>query len=383
MWISTFGAVIASFLVTGGVIAIAAAFPRIFMDSADGPQKFHGTPTPRVGGIGIFAGFLLAVAFVAIWTPMRDAIHATLTVVACSLLVFAVGLVEDITKRVGVMVRLGGTMAAGVLAFYFADARLTRLDVGFLDQLLTYRPIALVMTAVAVAGIANAVNIVDGYNGLSGGFCLLALGAIAYVANGVGDAEIMLGSLILGGAITGFLIWNFPLGRIFMGDAGAYFVGFMLAEWSILLVHRHADVSPWFPLLVTAYPVWETLFSIYRKRFVRGTSPGQPDGLHFHMMVYKRVVRWRVGSNNPVDKRTRNSLTAPYLWGLAALPIAAGVAFWNDSLVLAIAGFAFGGVYNMLYRQMVFFRVPSWVVLSDAIFSAAAHEEAEDEATAT
>ncbi|KWE82613.1 hypothetical protein WL81_30570 [Burkholderia ubonensis] len=82
---------------------------------------------------------------------------------------------------------------------------------------------------------------------------------------------------------------------IFPGDGGAYFIGFMPAELAILLVMRNRKVSAWYPVPLFTYPIFETCFSIYRKKFMRGMSPGIPDGMHRHMLVYKRLMRRLIG----------------------------------------------------------------------------------------
>ena len=95
---------------------------------------------------------------------------------------------------------------------------------------------------------------------------------------------------MLVGATAGFLVWNYPRGKIFAGDGGAYVWGMVIAVACVQLVQRHRVVSPWFPVLLLIYPVWETLFSIYRK-VARGQSPGMADALHFHQLIFRRIVR--------------------------------------------------------------------------------------------
>ena len=122
-------------------------------------------------------------------------------------------------------------------------------------------------------------------------------------------------------------------------------------------------MSPWFPLVLMLYPVWETLFSIYRKKFVRGQSPGTPDGLHFHMMVYKRLVRWMVRADDAHVRTQRNSMTAPYLWGMASLTVIPAVLFWSNTRALMWIALFFVLLYIWLYRRMVTFRSPRWLVM--------------------
>ena len=116
---------------------------------------------------------------------------------------------------------------------------------------------------------------------------LLALGYVAYC---LGDKVIIFLSLAMASAILGFFIWNYPQGLIFLGDSGAYLIGFWISSLSILICHKHPEVSPWFALLINGYPITETLFTIYRRKIHQGKSPGSPDGIHFHTLIYRRIL---------------------------------------------------------------------------------------------
>jgi hypothetical protein len=113
--------------------------------------------------------------------------------------------------------------------------------------------------------------------------------------------------------VLGFFVWNFPAGLIFLGDGGAYFLGFWSPN-SILLLVRNPEVSPLFPLLVCIYPVFETLFSIYRRRSCAPCRRSMPDGIHLHSLIYRRVMRWAVGDRSAKALTRRNSMTSPVLW---------------------------------------------------------------------
>ncbi len=85
-------------------------------------------------------------------------------------------------------------------------------------------------------------------------------------------------------------MYNYPRGLVFLGDGGAYLIGFWVASLSVLLVYRHQEISPSFALLINIYPIIETLFSIYRRRIHQGKCPGQADRLHFHTLIYRRLL---------------------------------------------------------------------------------------------
>jgi UDP-GlcNAc:undecaprenyl-phosphate/decaprenyl-phosphate GlcNAc-1-phosphate transferase len=166
----------------------------------------------------------------------------------------------------------------------------------------------------------------------------------------------------MAGGVLGFLVWNYPRGKIFLGDGGAYLIGFWLAELCVLLVVRHPEVSPWFPLVLLIYPIFETLFSIYRRKFIRGASPGDPDALHFHQLIYLRLARLGVGSKNPNDLTARNSRVARYIWTASAFGIAAGLLAWDNPVALVALVVCFCAGYVWLYRRLVQWRAPKWMI---------------------
>lgn len=312
-----------------------------------GPQKYHTHPTPRIGGLIVVSG-LLGGGGVILFADALPAEQAFGLLLLAALPAFLGGLVEDVTKRVGVFERLLLTMLSGATAAWLLGAVLPRLDFPWVDQAMAWVPFAVVLTTVAVGGTANAINIIDGYNGLAGGFALIVLFALAFVANGVGDALVFNTALVLAGAIGGFLVWNWPRGRIFFGDGGAYLVGFMLAELSILLVLRNLEVSPWFPLLLLVYPVFETFYSIYRRKLCNKLSPGQPDNQHLHHLIHDVAIRHRPGG----QPFARNSRVAKYIWMPTLALAVCGCLFWSSTPVLAGCAAAFCVAYVIAYRYL-------------------------------
>lgn len=326
-----------------------------------GVQKYHVRPVPRVGGIAVVVG-MLVVAAAAGWRE-PTLVKPLLLLLLCGLPAFMGGLAEDLTKRVRAIWRLLLAMLAGTLAFWLLNSAVIRLDIVGVDWLLQFWFVSLLCTAIAVGGASNAINIIDGYNGLAAVVSIMILAGMAYVSFYLGDRLLVVASIGMMGAIGGFLIWNYPRGLIFLGDGGAYFIGYMIGELSILMLYRHPHVSAWFPLLLCIYPVFETLFSIYRKRWLRGRSPGMPDGVHLHMLVYKRLVRWAVGSTEVRHKIQRNAMTSPYLWVLSSLAVIPAVLFWQYEYVLMGFVALFSIVYLLLYRTLVRFATPRWLMV--------------------
>lgn len=325
-----------------------------------GPQKFHSMPVPRVGGLGILAG--AAAGCATLWFLDHALGRQALTIVACGLPAFAAGLSEDLTKSVSPRRRLFFTAVSAALAVWLADAVIARTAIPGLDWVVSFPIGAALVTVFVVAGVANALNIIDGFNGLASMCAVLILLSLAYVAFLVGDSLVGFMAIGVAGAAIGFFVWNFPAGLIFLGDGGAYLLGFLVAELSILLLHRNPGVSPMFPLLLCIYPVFETVFSMYRKKMIRGVSPGLPDGVHLHMLIYRRLMRWAVGNRSAKALTRRNSLTSPYLWVMCMLAVVPAVLFWNNTAALSIFIAVFAATYTMLYWRIVRFKAPRWLI---------------------
>jgi UDP-N-acetylmuramyl pentapeptide phosphotransferase/UDP-N-acetylglucosamine-1-phosphate transferase len=351
-----------SICVTLAVIHSSKARGHFFLDQdTSGPQKFHAHPVPRVGGLGIVGGLMAALLAISWTSPDTSRLGAWLLL--CGSPAFVAGFTEDLTKRVSPAWRLAATVVSALLAVWLLGALLVRTDIPLLDGLVAFAPGAVIVTGLAVAGIANSVNIIDGFNGLASMCVVIMLAALAYVAFQVGDMAVCSLALAGIGAVLGFFVWNFPGGLIFLGDGGAYFLGFLVAELSILLLVRNPQVSPLFPLLVCVYPIFETIFSIYRRRFLRAMPPSMPDGIHLHSLIYRRVLRWAVGGRSARNLTRRNSATSPFLWLLCMLSAAPAVLFWGSAHMLAISLFLFVVTYVALYWRIVRFKAPRWMHL--------------------
>jgi UDP-N-acetylmuramyl pentapeptide phosphotransferase/UDP-N-acetylglucosamine-1-phosphate transferase len=314
------------------------------MDFTDGIQKFHTAPTPRVGGIPI----VLAVC-VAWWMATADVQDMLFPILLAGMPAFVFGVVEDITKRVGVMQRLLATMASGLLAWWITDYSISRIDVWGVDALLKFTIVSVIFTAFAVGGVANAINIIDGFNGLASTMVTLGFMGYALIAWQVGDTTLASVALILAACVWGFFWVNWPFGKLFLGDGGSYFIGFALAWVAVLLIERNPGVSPFAALTVCVHPVTEVLFSIFRRK-VRKDHPGMPDRLHFHSLVKRRyVARWFGQYSNDV----RNSITGALIgfMTLTAVVLASLTHASSAWSVAAFVGLSMG--YVAIYARMV------------------------------
>jgi UDP-N-acetylmuramyl pentapeptide phosphotransferase/UDP-N-acetylglucosamine-1-phosphate transferase len=323
------------------------------LDNTHGVQKFHTAPTPRVGGLGLIFGLAAA------WNVSSEnsEISALLGyMLVAGLPAFIFGMAEDLTKRVGVRERLLATMASGLLAWWLTGYSVTRVNILGLDPLLSWLPLSVVFTMVAVSGIANAINIIDGFNGLAGGALTISYLAISLISYQVNDLTMFQVSVVLASITAGFLLVNFPLGKIFLGDGGAYLMGFLLAWLAVMLPARNPSVSAWASLLVCGYPLLEVIFSIKRKHARVGHHPSQPDKVHLHMLMYRRVSRPLFHASSPALK---NGLTSPMIWPFSALCGGLACLFYQQTALL-IAAFCFVAIcYHLTYSRLTQF---AWVM---------------------
>jgi UDP-GlcNAc:undecaprenyl-phosphate/decaprenyl-phosphate GlcNAc-1-phosphate transferase len=331
------------------------------------PQRFHIGHVPRLGGVAMLVGCTVGWTWMVLSERLElpnlirlDAWTA-LTIWSVTLIPVAGGILEDITQRLRASLRLLLTVIAAVFAVAALGLEVPRLGLPELDAWWAAYPwLGVALAIVAITGLPHAFNLIDGYNGLAGIVAMICCFAIAYVSLQVGDRQLAALVLVLAGSTAGFLIWNYPRGLIFAGDGGAYLWGMVISISSILLVLRHPLVSPWFPALLLIYPVWETLFSMYRKT-ARGYSPGMADALHIHQLIYRRIVRRVFHDDEARRMLMRNNRTSPYLWGFALLTVLPAVLFWNNTLMLMAFCLLFMASYAYAYTSIIRFKVPRWL----------------------
>ena len=337
-------AFLVSFLLCIAVATTKRWHGAFSMDTAEGIQKFHISPTPRIGGIPILLALVLA------WCMSNADTQALLApILFAGMPAFLFGIAEDLTKHIGVTQRLLATMTSGLLAWWITDYSLSRLDIWGVDMLMQYTFFSVIFTAIAVGGVANSINIIDGFNGYASLTCTIAFIGFALIAFQVDDQNLAVVSLILAACVYGFFWVNWPFGKLFLGDGGAYFIGFALAWVAVLLIERNPSVSAFAALIVCLLPITEVLFTIFRRK-VRNQHPGKPDRLHFHSILQRRYVsRWFV----KWPTLAKNSLVG-ILMGLIslALVVMANLMF-DATLYCVITSLLFVLVYVAVFARMV------------------------------
>ena len=285
------------------------------------------------------------VAFVLIGIFWTDSDTSSLILVLCvsALPVFIGGFGEDTGFDVTPKMRLLLSFVSAAVAGILLGAWISRTGVPFIDSMLGITVISIMFTMLMAGGICHSINLVDGLNGLSIGLSIMMSLALAAVATLVGDTAMATTSLLLMASLAGIMVFNFPFGKVFLGDAGAYTTGHLLTWIAILIMARNPSVAPFAIFLIFFWPVADMLFAIMR-RIRNGNPIDQPDRMHFHQFVM-RAIELTIVNRRSVS----NPLAAAMIWPLAALPISFAIVFYDSNLIAAIAWIVCFGLFVWTY----------------------------------
>ena len=304
------------------LIAVAFKAFKIGDPSLIEKRAAHSQPTARLGGFSAIIAVLLALYYS----------QANFDWYLCfSLLpVFLIGLAEDLNLPTPPRARLMfGALSAG-LFIYGKGIWLNHINVPGSDLGLSNPVIGIGFTIFALVGIVNAINLMDGINGLASGKIIIATAAIFYLASEYNEPQIRFLSLAILSASMGLFLLNFPIGRIFLGDAGAYSFGLLIGICLVTLKFKHPEISGWALLLIVFWPVMDTLHSMMRRQLSNKAS-GRPDMMHMHHIIMRGL---EVASRRNFPRRFTNPLATVIILPIAALPVLIGSVLSENSQVL-------------------------------------------------
>jgi UDP-GlcNAc:undecaprenyl-phosphate/decaprenyl-phosphate GlcNAc-1-phosphate transferase len=332
--------------ICGLLVAASRDVPRLAGRASDlfATQKTHVRMTPRVGGLGIFSGVIFGTYLVSIYSDQWTFFRMGQILVGPILLV-VIALAEDLGFHVRATGRLVATFIASLIVGLSTGIWLETLGFGPFDGWMQHVWLSIPVTLFLTATLAHGFNLIDGVNGLSASAGLLGAVACGIVAFNSGATEIALMSLILAAAITGFLCFNFPFGWIFLGDTGAYLIGFTLAWLGIALVQTTGTISAWTLVLLFFWPLADVLFAVIR-RLIRRRNPFDPDRLHLHSIVNRALII--LGSQYPVIGRWRNPVTTILLLPMVAAPPILGIVLAGKTPLVFFAVIGCTGAYATL-----------------------------------
>ncbi len=306
-------------------------------------QRIHVGSTPRIGGIAILVGCVYA------WYNSNNFSSNYLGFIILSgMPVLIFGLLDDLNFRIRPIYRLLGAVMSSILAIVFLKTWLNRVDVLFVDQLFLLSPIAILFTIFATTGVTHSFNVIDGLNGLSLGISLSISFFLTVIAWITSDALVVLLCLVFFLSSLGLFLLNFPWGKIFLGDGGAYFQGHCLSWVAILLLVRNPEVTAWSILLIFFWPVVETVFSIYRRVYKKKPA-SIADREHFHQLVFDKIKKLKYFNHNSTFA---NSFSAFLILPAFIAPSLLALIFYNVTINATLVFFVLFALYVFTYYRM-------------------------------
>lgn len=241
-------------------------------------RKVHKGLMPRLGGLAIFISFLLG--FI-IFLP--ETIEAWPILIGSTIIVLT-GLLDDL-KELSAKTKLTGQLLAAIVTV-LGGIQIEFITLPFGDRI-EFGYLAIPLTILWIVGITNAINLIDGLDGLAAGVSSIALLTISGLAISMGNPLIALIGLILLGSTLGFLFYNFHPAKMFMGDTGALFLGYMISVLAVMGLFKNIAIfSLIVPIIILGVPILDTVFAIVR-RIVQNKPLSAPDKLHLHHCLVK------------------------------------------------------------------------------------------------
>jgi len=262
--------IILSLVITPLVIYFAKRFNITDKPNA---RKVHVKPVPILGGLAIFISFIIT-SFII--NPSHN-VHSALLL--GSAVIILIGIIDDV-YQLSPKAKLLGQIVAAAIVIFFGDVSVHYINLP-LGGVLEFGIFSIPITFIWIIGVTNAINLIDGLDGLSAGVSAIALIAISGMAFIMQDFYVFAIALILVGSILGFLPYNFHPAKIFMGDTGALFLGYMIGVLSLLGFKNVTFISFIVPIFILGVPISDTLFAIIR-RLVNRQPISAPDKSHLH-----------------------------------------------------------------------------------------------------
>lgn len=245
-------------------------------------RKVHTKPMPRMGGLAIFAAFLVG------YMLFGNQDRRMLSILIGGFLIVLLGIFDDI-KPIRARVKFLFQIIAACIVVFYGRADIVLNEISFFGITIPFiTPLNYIVTIIFIVSISNAINLVDGLDGLAAGISsiyFLTIAIIAYIMNMMQGLDIVITLIMLGGTL-GFLLHNFNPAKIFMGDTGSLFLGFTISIIALLGYKGATLISLIIPILILAIPIFDTLLAIFR-RLLKGENIGAPDKEHFHHQLLK------------------------------------------------------------------------------------------------
>ena len=301
----------------------------------------HMRPTSRLGGVAVSAAVLIALTYAKV--PVK------LDILLCALPVFLMGLSEDLHFTIKPKMRLVIASVSASAFIWVQGSLIQSVGLPILDDALSITIVSTLFTIFCLVALTNALNFIDGINGLASGKTMIVASAIWMFSMSYSEPGLAVLSLAIFTSTLGLFMLNYPQGRIFMGDAGAYTLGFLLAACLITLHHRHPEISPWAILLVIFWPIADMAHSIVRRR-LGGKRPDRPDMMHMHHVVMRTLTTC---SGGRIKRQIANPLATALILPPASVPVICGYVFRENNMLCMSLTVAFFVGFFALHASLV------------------------------
>jgi UDP-N-acetylmuramyl pentapeptide phosphotransferase/UDP-N-acetylglucosamine-1-phosphate transferase len=302
-------------------------------------QRIHLNETPRLGGFIFILSLVSLVAF----SNTNESMQLLKIILICLVPIIFIGIKEDLFHNVEPAIRLLALLFVGWLfRAQFTGPLPVLTDIPFIGKLFLLQGGISLFYILGMAAVANGMNLIDGVNGLCGAVALSMLSALLFLSYKTSDITML--SLIFNVIllIIPFMMMNYPYGKIFLGDLGAYSLGLIVSMLTIILFGRHPEISPWGAVLILIYPATEVVFSLLR-RMMKGVSIHHADTAHLHLKLFHFF------RPQPHYKKIANALVTPALSGLWLFPLLTITWVYHKPLFIWIAIILFIVLYGLLY----------------------------------
>jgi len=274
------------------------------------PQSFHSKPVICLGGISIYLLFFITSIFFKKFEIFFNFLFLLTPI-------FIIGLLDDIKLNLSPSKRLIFITFSLLIIIYSLNINIFDIDIYFLQNFLNeYYFLKLLFVTLCFIFLINGSNFIDGFNGLLGIHAIVLITILNFINYYFNNYELLLIGMIFFSSILSFLFFNFPNARMFLGDAGSYLIGTIIAYLAIETSNQTSNINPFFFAAILFYLFFEVFFSFFRKILINQTSPLKPDKYHLHMILYKNIYE------KIKNKNKSNYLTSLIINGFFILLIA-------------------------------------------------------------
>ena len=332
-------------LVLNGLVAYfwhKKFYRKLGLKSYQAIQRIHLNETPRLGGFI----FILSLASFVAFSNTNESIQLLKIILICLIPIIFMGIKEDLFHNVEPAIRLLALLFVGWLfRAQFTGPLPVLTDIPFIGKLLLLQGGISIFYILGMVAVANGMNLIDGVNGLCGAVALSILSALLFLSYKTADITMLslIFTVIL--LLIPFMLLNYPYGRIFLGDLGAYSLGLIVSMLTIILFGRHPEISPWGAVLILIYPAFEVVFSLLR-RIIKGVSIYHADTGHLHLKLFYFF------KPQPAYKKIANALVMPLLSVLWLFPLISISWVYQKPFFIWIAVILFLMLYLFIYAAI-------------------------------